>query len=370
VLQYFDDTIFHRIIPKLMVQAGDPTGTGNGGDSIYGKPFKDEFHKNLVFQHRGILACANENKPNTNGSQFFLTLDATSHLNRRNTIFGKVVGTSIFTLAEIGEKPTDGLDRPLDPPRIVSVEVDDCPFDDIMPRALPKRLAPAEPAESATKASVVAAKGKPTRRRTGKKASALLSFGEDDEDGDEDDHRGGMGAAVGFLRQGLRKGGIGSAVGGGSALASDEPDAVPANKRVALGGATTASFSEPAVASSKPVLSFEQRMADRMKALQSSEAATASAPLPPVTGAGTGKLHSGAAADPATGGSSSAESIMAAYAKDGSGGKRTKRGRKDKQRDAVSRLASFTAALRTAGAEKGSGMGWAAASQQPRSADE
>lgn len=88
--QYYDHTIFHRIIAGFMVQGGDPTGTGNGGESIYGAPFIDEFHSRLKFNHRGLLAMANANKPDTNHSQFFFTLDACEFLERKHTIFGKV----------------------------------------------------------------------------------------------------------------------------------------------------------------------------------------------------------------------------------------------------------------------------------------
>ena len=73
-----------------MVQGGDPTGTGNGGESIYGSAFTDEFHSRLRFTHRGLLAMANENKPNSNHSQFFMTLGACAFLDRKHTIFGKV----------------------------------------------------------------------------------------------------------------------------------------------------------------------------------------------------------------------------------------------------------------------------------------
>ena len=66
---YYDGTIFHRLIPQFMLQGGDPTGTGKGGASVWGKPFKDEFHGRLKFRHRGLLAMANENSPDTNSSQ-------------------------------------------------------------------------------------------------------------------------------------------------------------------------------------------------------------------------------------------------------------------------------------------------------------
>lgn len=86
---YYDNTIFHRIIPNFMIQGGDPTGTGRGGTSIWEKPFEDEIDPNVVFNEPGLLAMANSG-PNTNGSQFFITTVKTSWLNGSHTIFGKV----------------------------------------------------------------------------------------------------------------------------------------------------------------------------------------------------------------------------------------------------------------------------------------
>jgi cyclophilin family peptidyl-prolyl cis-trans isomerase len=77
-------------VKDFIIQGGDPTGTGDGGESIYGHPFKDEFHSRLRFSHRFLVACANKNSPDTNNSQFFITLDRTDYLDRKNTIFGKV----------------------------------------------------------------------------------------------------------------------------------------------------------------------------------------------------------------------------------------------------------------------------------------
>ncbi|KAK5703504.1 Peptidyl-prolyl cis-trans isomerase-like 1 [Elasticomyces elasticus] len=88
---YFNGTIFHRIIPDFMVQGGDPTGTGRGGASIFGEKFEDEISKELKHTGAGILSMANSG-PNTNGSQFFITLAPTPWLDGKHTIFGRVKG--------------------------------------------------------------------------------------------------------------------------------------------------------------------------------------------------------------------------------------------------------------------------------------
>ena len=135
---YYDGTIFHRIIPGFIIQGGDPTGTGDGGDSIYGESFPDEFHSRLRFRYRGILGVANAGKgTNTNGSQFFITLDKQESLTGLHTMFGKVVGDSIYTLSDLVENiELDSSDRPTgpNPPRIISTDVIDNPFPDIVPR--------------------------------------------------------------------------------------------------------------------------------------------------------------------------------------------------------------------------------------------
>ena len=86
---YYNGQIFHRVIQNFMIQGGDPTGTGAGGESIWNQPFEDEFAPNAVFDKAGILAMANKG-PNTNESQFFITTVPTYWLNGRHTIFGYV----------------------------------------------------------------------------------------------------------------------------------------------------------------------------------------------------------------------------------------------------------------------------------------
>ena len=87
---YYDNTVFHRNIPGFMIQGGDPSGSGTGGESIFGKPFADECTPELRHSQRGIVSMANSG-PNTNGSQFFITYAKQSHLNGKNTVLGRVV---------------------------------------------------------------------------------------------------------------------------------------------------------------------------------------------------------------------------------------------------------------------------------------
>ncbi|CAM9573231.1 unnamed protein product, partial [Hapterophycus canaliculatus] len=173
---YYDNTVFHRVIRQFMVQGGDPTGTGNGGESIYGKPFRDEIHSRIKFSHRGQVAMANENEPGTNHSQFFFTLDKAPHLDKKHTIFGKITGNTIFNALRMGDIDADKEDRPLDPPRLISVEVLLNPFDDIVPRNLSGGGAAAV-AEAEAAAAEEAKKKR--RRKQGKKDFKLLSFGEE-----------------------------------------------------------------------------------------------------------------------------------------------------------------------------------------------
>ncbi|XP_054722900.1 spliceosome-associated protein CWC27 homolog [Uloborus diversus] len=120
--KYYDGTIFHRVIKGFIAQGGDPEGDGTGGDSIYGQPFKDEFHSRLRFVRRGLVAMANSGKDD-NGSQFFFTLGATPELQNKNTIFGKVTGNTLYNMLKLEEGLVDQDDRPLYPQRIISCEV-------------------------------------------------------------------------------------------------------------------------------------------------------------------------------------------------------------------------------------------------------
>ncbi|GAB3082942.1 peptidylprolyl isomerase [Corynebacterium aquatimens] len=117
---FYDGAIFHRIIPGFMIQGGDPTGTGTGGP---GYQFGDEFHPELSFDRPYLLAMANAG-PGTNGSQFFITVDATPWLNNRHTIFGEVTDeASKKVVDEIAGVQTGRMDRPVEDVVINSISV-------------------------------------------------------------------------------------------------------------------------------------------------------------------------------------------------------------------------------------------------------
>jgi len=121
---YYNGIAFHRIIKSFMIQGGDPTESGRGGESIWKKPFKDEY-KNKVFDKAGIIAMANAG-PHTNGSQFFITTAATPWLNGRHTIFGHITQNSFKTIIKLENVPTmgrSGGDRPIKRQEIIKAYI-------------------------------------------------------------------------------------------------------------------------------------------------------------------------------------------------------------------------------------------------------
>jgi len=170
---YYDKTKFHRVVPEFIVQGGDPTGTGQGGESIWGRPFKDEFHSRLRFVRRGLVAMANAGKDD-NGSQFFFTLGPTKELQNKHTIFGKVVGDTIFNMVRLSEGYLEDGDRPKYPHKILSTRVLVNPFPDIEPR------------QSIQQEVTKLKKEKPKSKMKATKDYKLLSFGEEAEDDEED----------------------------------------------------------------------------------------------------------------------------------------------------------------------------------------
>ena len=114
---YYNGIIFHRVIKNFMIQGGDPTGTGTGGESIWGAPFEDEVTPDVKFERPGILAMANAG-PNTNGSQFFITCAKTPWLNMRHTIFGEVI-SGYDVVQKIENTATGPADKPVEEQRII-----------------------------------------------------------------------------------------------------------------------------------------------------------------------------------------------------------------------------------------------------------
>lgn len=114
---YYNNIKFHRIISNFMVQGGDPTGTGRGGSSIFGKTFEDEISMELKHTGAGIISMANSG-PNTNGSQFFFTLAPTQWLDGKHSIFGRL-SDGLSVLRRMGMVETDNNDRPVEDIRIL-----------------------------------------------------------------------------------------------------------------------------------------------------------------------------------------------------------------------------------------------------------
>ncbi|MDZ4742210.1 MAG: peptidylprolyl isomerase [Verrucomicrobiota bacterium] len=119
---YYNGVIFHRVIKDFMIQGGDPTGTGTGGESCWGKRFEDEVTPKASFDRNGLLAMANAG-PGTNGSQFFITTAKTPWLNMKHTIFGEVVeGYDIIQKIEDCKKAPG--DRPVETQKILKTVVE------------------------------------------------------------------------------------------------------------------------------------------------------------------------------------------------------------------------------------------------------
>ncbi|KAF7306818.1 Cyclophilin-type peptidyl-prolyl cis-trans isomerase [Mycena indigotica] len=146
----FDNCLFHRLVPDFMIQTGDPTGTGAGGTSYWETPFRDEHDLKGAAKHdsRGTLAMANKGA-GTNGSQWYLTFRATPHLDKKHTVFGKLVGGEdvLDALEKLPLKP--GTERPAQPVRIKEVIIYQDPFQEYKDR-LAKKLARKKEAEQGT----------------------------------------------------------------------------------------------------------------------------------------------------------------------------------------------------------------------------
>lgn len=175
---YYNGCIFHRIIPDFIVQTGDPSGSGTTCESVYGEPFVDEIHSRLRYRYRGMIGAASAGK-DTNGSQFFLTLAKQDMLNGKNTLFGKLVGDSIYSLTNIASVEVDRNDRPIGDfvPMILETVVLENPFPDIVPRSRKPAF------EISQKLSLSRAPVK--KEAIAAKRSKVLSFEDDDDDDDD-----------------------------------------------------------------------------------------------------------------------------------------------------------------------------------------
>lgn len=174
---YYNNTIFHRLVPGFIIQGGDPTGTGSGGISALnnGEPFEDEFHSRLKFNRRGLLGMANEGK-DSNGSQFFITLGSTPELQNKHTMFGRIEGDTVYNLmkmAEVEMTEEEGSERPMYPTKVTGSEILVNPFEGMEARV---REAP-RTISSDKRAKEVKKRKKPLGKN-------VLSFGGDE--GEED----------------------------------------------------------------------------------------------------------------------------------------------------------------------------------------
>mmetsp|Transcript_137535 Transcript_137535/g.383575 ORF Transcript_137535/g.383575 Transcript_137535/m.383575 type:complete len:517 (+) Transcript_137535:40-1590(+) len=178
---YYNDTVFHRVIRDFIIQGGDKTGTGDGCESIYGKPYADEIHPRLKFRYRGMMGIASAGRgTKTNGSQFFITLGRAPSLDGKHTLFGKVVGQTMYNLVRLSEVQVDRNDHPLEPPRIIRAELTWDPFGDLDPRCAPQPPVAEKSAEEPHRRA-------PVRNRN------VLSFAA--SDGEEDDDCAGKTAS-------------------------------------------------------------------------------------------------------------------------------------------------------------------------------
>jgi peptidyl-prolyl cis-trans isomerase-like 2 len=166
---YYDGILFHRLIRNFMIQGGDPTGTGRSGESIWKKPFKDEFNRKLSHEGRGVLSMANSG-PNTNGSQFFITFKTCRHLDKKHSVFGSVVG-GMDVLNSMERVETDSNDRPKEDLKIMRCDVFVNPYDEV--------------AETDGKKAVTRTSTKKKKRKKSNNQWGVRSFDDDYDQGEE-----------------------------------------------------------------------------------------------------------------------------------------------------------------------------------------
>lgn len=135
---YYDGTVFHRLIKNFVLQGGDPTATGTGGVSSFGKTFEDEFNPKINHSKRGILSMANSGK-NTNGSQFFILFRSVPHLDNKHSVFGEVVG-NIKLLDQLEDIGSNADEHPKKTIKILSTNVFTNPYRDVISEILLKKF--------------------------------------------------------------------------------------------------------------------------------------------------------------------------------------------------------------------------------------
>ncbi|KAI8920952.1 cyclophilin-like domain-containing protein [Powellomyces hirtus] len=171
---YYDGCSFHRSIKNFMIQGGDPTGTGKGGESFWGKPFADEFKPNLSHSGRGVLSMANKGK-NTNTSQFFITYRSCPHLDNKHTIFGKVVG-GMDVLGRMEQIKTDEREQPEIDILMLKFKILVDPFEEFR-KQLGDKLAAEAATEKRKNAGGVAGKGDASSSSVGKYVAGKATAG-------------------------------------------------------------------------------------------------------------------------------------------------------------------------------------------------
>ncbi|KAJ3491384.1 hypothetical protein NLI96_g740 [Meripilus lineatus] len=191
---YYDGVIFHRYVSVPGVFGESLIRTSGSSQTSWcrleiepervqeEKPFEDEIHPRLRFAHRGIVAMANNGTKNSNDSQFFITLDRADELHGKHTLFGRVIGDTIFNVLKIGGMEIDENERPLYPPKIKTIRILDNPFPDIIPRI----TAEEKRAQQKAREQALREREEEQRRRGAKKDVKLLSFGAD-EGGEEEE---------------------------------------------------------------------------------------------------------------------------------------------------------------------------------------
>ena len=130
-LKFFEGQTFHRLIPNFMIQGGDPTGSGRGGQSAFGGPIPDELDDRLKHDSAGVVSMANSGKKNDNKSQFFITFAPCPHLDHKHTVFGKIVG-GLDEFMKLNTTETNSSDVPIEPIRIEKISIVEDPFSEII----------------------------------------------------------------------------------------------------------------------------------------------------------------------------------------------------------------------------------------------